>query len=169
VFQHDSSLHPGSVQGMPLFDSRSRFLGITVETRTRGTSNAVSALRINDALPALLAGRTTEAARPGFIGITGGTLTTADAEKKGIPGGVPVTQLVKIKDEYRGAAKAGIKVKDIIIKVDGHQVLDIQTLQEVVQLFNPGEKVVFTVLRGKKTLDFTVTIEQLPHETQGRR
>ncbi len=164
VLQHDSTLSQETL-GAPLVDSQGRFLGITVETRSRGTNYAVPAHRVAEALPALLRGTSTAAVRPGFIGISAGRLTNDRAKALGIPGGVPVEAVIGLdgdpeRDPRRmlGAGKAGVRPGDIIVKVDGRRVLDIQTLQEIVQLFDPGEQVTFTVLRDGAERDYQVTI-----------
>jgi S1-C subfamily serine protease len=164
VLQHDTTL-PREKLGAPLVDSRGKFIGITVETRSRGTNYAVPAHRVAEALPALLRGKSTGASRPGFIGISAGRMTNDEAKQLGIPGGVPVAAIIDhagdpITDRRNmyGAGKAGVLVDDVIVKVDGRRVLDIQTLQEIVQLFDPGEQVKFTVLRDGKEIDYTVTI-----------
>lgn len=164
VLQHDTTLGRDML-GAPLVDSHGRFLGITVETRSRGTNYAVPAHRIAEALPALLRGRSTDAVRPGFIGISAGRLTRERAQALGIPGGVPVAAIIdqdgrEVSDRAHmlGAGKAGVLVDDVIVKVDGRPVLDIQTLQEVVQLFDPGEEVLFTVLRNGVEREYSVTI-----------
>ncbi|MHC5019578.1 MAG: S1C family serine protease [Planctomycetota bacterium] len=164
VLQHDTALARDQL-GAPMVDSRGRVIGITVETRSRGTNYAVPAHRIAEALPALLRGKSTAATRPGFIGIQAGRLTNDQAKALGIPGGVPVSSIIGRGGQpttdpalMYGAGKAGVRVGDVITKVDGRRVLDIQTLQEIVQLFDPGEQVVFTVLRDSKSIEFTVTI-----------
>ena len=93
----DVALDPGlpaGSEGAPLVDSRGRFLGITVETRSRGTNYAVPAHRLTEVLPALLRGRSTAAMRPGFIGISAGRMTRERAGELGIAGGIPVTGII---------------------------------------------------------------------------
>jgi serine protease Do len=175
VFQYDAMLSPDAHHGMPLFDGTGRFVGLSVETRTRGTSYAVPARRVREALPALLEGRTTEATRPGFIGINAGFLALDEARRLGVAGGVPVATLLDAQGRPLsegatpiGLGAAGARPGDIIVRVDGQEVVEIQTLQEVVQLFNPGERVTFTVLREGKPVDLQAVIAERPR-TIGRR
>ncbi len=147
VLQHDSWLGDRSL-GAPLFDVRGRILGITVEVRARGTCYAIPAKLVREALPGLLAGKTTPAVRPGFFGVQTGELLPEEAKKLGIPGGVRVAGVVPGPgDEPIGAAKAGIKPGDVIVAVNGVAASDTMTLQEIVQSFRPGDRIPVELIR----------------------
>ena len=56
------------------------------------------------------------------------------------------------------AAKAGLKAKDIITKVNGQSVGPGKSISTLIGEFQPGDKVELTVLRGKTTLTVHVTL-----------
>ena len=58
-----------------------------------------------------------------------------------------------------GAYAAGIRKGDRIQKVNGEDIISGGELQEQVSKFKPGDKVPVTVLRGKKTINFVVTLK----------
>ncbi len=57
-----------------------------------------------------------------------------------------------------GAYAAGIRKGDRIQKVNGDDIVSGGELQEQVSKFKPGDKVPVTVIRGKKTMNFIVTL-----------
>lgn len=56
------------------------------------------------------------------------------------------------------AAKAGIKEKDIITKVNGVEVGPGRSISTLVGEFKPGDKVTLTILRNGKTQDISLTL-----------
>ena len=58
-------------------------------------------------------------------------------------------------------AKAGLKVGDVITKVDGYEVSDAGQLQVEIGQKQPGEKVELRVMRDGKELTLPVTVEEL--------
>lgn len=169
VFQYDAWLSSDAHHGMPLFDSGGRFVGISVETRTRGTSYAVPAARVREALPALLEGRSTAATRPGFIGIRPEMLTPDEARALGILGGVRIAEIINAQgavlgpgDQPIGVGAAGARVGDVLVRIDGQEILDGPSLVDVVQLFNPGERVRVTVLRDGQPVELHAVIAERP-------
>lgn len=84
----------------------------------------------------------------GFLGVVISDLNGDKAKNLGIryTNGVVVDSL-----QQNGAAvRAGIKVKDIIIKVNDRQVETATQLREIIARYQPGEKVQVTVIREGK-------------------
>jgi len=74
---------------------------------------------------------------------------------------------VLISEVYEnGAAKlAGIEKDDIIVKVESHVIHKISELQEQLNRYRPGDKVVFTVLRNNKPMEISVTMRNTDGNT----
>jgi serine protease Do len=60
------------------------------------------------------------------------------------------------------AAKAGLKVGDIVVEADGKKVLDNESLINAVQRHHPGEELTLKVKRGMAELDMKATLDKLP-------
>ena len=89
----------------------------------------------------------------GFLGITIRDMNSQFAEELGIE----QTTGVYVDSVYKqsAASEAGIKRKDVIIKIDDIEVASSPQLQEIVGKHRPGDKLTLTLLRkkGKKTVE----------------
>jgi serine protease Do len=68
--------------------------------------------------------------------------------------------LVNRVTEDGPAEKAGIKVGDVIIRVDGKEVATVSGLSKLIQDKNKGDKVKVEVIRDKKSMSFEVTVAE---------
>ncbi|MBI5413691.1 trypsin-like peptidase domain-containing protein [Candidatus Peregrinibacteria bacterium] len=86
-------------------------------------------------------------------GVEYGALITGDRSKKefGVVPGSP-------------AEKAGLKLDDVIVEVDGEKVTEDNTLQGIVQKHAPGDKLKLKVWRAGNTFEVTVTLEERQEE-----
>ena len=65
-----------------------------------------------------------------------------------------------IREIVEGGSSAGIlKVDDVITAIDGKKIHRFADLQEELAKHRPGDKVKVTVIREKKTQDFTITLK----------
>jgi hypothetical protein len=74
-------------------------------------------------------------------------------------------------DPKGGAAKAGLRVADVVFEVAGKPVVDQESLRAVLKDRRPGDPVVVNVRRGTSSLTRTVTLTSVPilHQVrQGR-
>jgi serine protease Do len=60
------------------------------------------------------------------------------------------------------AQKAGLKVKDLVLKVAGHKVIDSESLINRVGKYKPGDVITLNVKRGKEDLEIKATLEKRP-------
>ncbi len=97
----------------------------------------------------------------GFLGamfVDASNLTNQQKESNQVPlsaDGIYITNLVK----EGAAAEAGMKVGDIIRKIDGTSVNSGPELQEQLSHFRPGDKIQVTYERNKKLSTATVTLK----------
>lgn len=98
----------------------------------------------------------------GYLGIQFGNaadMSTADKKSIGIDeetyDGIYATDVTK----DGGAYAAGIRKGDRIQKINGEVIVSGGELQEQVSMFKPGDKVPVQVLRGKKPINFVVTLK----------
>ncbi|MGH7227134.1 MAG: PDZ domain-containing protein, partial [Gemmataceae bacterium] len=72
------------------------------------------------------------------------------------PKGIRVERIVPQSE----AEKAGLKVGDIIVKIDKTEVKSFRQVVDLFRAHNPGDKVVVKVLRGKESKDLSVTVQR---------
>jgi len=93
-----------------------------------------------------------------FIGVSLQVLTKELAEYFGLKDGLGL--LVAQVDADSPAKKAGIKVGDVILKVNGKKVEAPSGLSDMIQGLKKGDKIKLDVLRNKKPLSVTVEVAE---------
>jgi serine protease Do len=149
LIQTDAAINPGN-SGGPLVNLRGEVVGINtaIVSNTGGYMGIGMAIPINMAkaiLDDLKAGKTVER---GFLGIVGENLTKETADQfsyKGTKGAV-VNEVMP----NTPAAKAGLKVDDIIISWGDKAVEDFNHLRQLVAETGPGKKVPLKIWRDAK-------------------
>jgi len=94
----------------------------------------------------------------GWLGVVVQELTPTVAEALGIDHGVIVLKVVPGSP----AAKAGLQPGDIILAVNGKPIENASQLQFEIMKTKPGTEITLTVMRGEKTMDLKVKIEEMP-------
>lgn len=90
---------------------------------------------------------------PAFLGVVYNPISQQDATFYNFPMGAYVISVKTGSPADRG----GLKARDIVTKIDGHQITDTYSLEQVVADHNPGETVTLTVWRAGK--NFTVKVK----------
>ena len=160
--QTDASINPGN-SGGPLVDMNGNLIGINtlIYSRTGSSSG------IGFAIPAAMVRRVVETAVGGgrtvarpWIGARLQNLTGEIARSLGLdrPAGVLLASV------YPGgpAARAGLKVGDVIVAADGTPVQDEGTLNFRVATHKPGERLILTVRSGKTERAVELRLESPP-------
>ena len=93
----------------------------------------------------------------GFLGVTISDVNSKLAEEKDLKTttGVYVNGFA----ENSAAKDAGIKINDVIVKIDGNEIKTLAKLMELVGSKRPGEKVNVTVNRDGQNKEFAVTLK----------
>ncbi|HRO58659.1 MAG TPA: trypsin-like peptidase domain-containing protein [Burkholderiaceae bacterium] len=159
--QTDAAINPGN-SGGALVDTEGRLLGINtaIYSRTGGS------LGIGFAIPATTARQvmdqivTTGSVTRGYIGVEPQDLTPELAEAFRLPrkDGAIVAGVM------RGgpADRAGVKVGDILVEVDGKPIPNTATMLDVIAQLRPGDAVGFHFLRDSKPVTLTIRIGKRP-------
>lgn len=161
--QTDAAINPGN-SGGPLINMNGNVVGMnTAKSTTAGYDefgNAIAsegigfALPINDVMEIvdslILHGHVQ---RPG-IGVT---ISTRDAEIAAEEGTEPGVFIYSIVDGGP-AHLAGMRVNDIILKIDGVAMEDQDAMIAYIQQHSVGDVVLFTVLRDSREYEISVTI-----------
>ena len=159
--QTDASINPGN-SGGPLVNLRGEVIGINAAIYTPSGQNA----GIGFAIPINMAqhvvrqlvksGKVTR----GYLGVVIQDLTPSLAEQFKIPGtkGAVVNQVSKDAP----ADKAGLKVGDIITRINSKPIDDTRQLRNLIASTDPGAKVELTIVRDGKDRALPVTVGELP-------
>jgi serine protease Do len=162
--QTDVAINPGN-SGGPLFNMRGEVVGINslIYSRTGGYMGLAFAIPIDVAMNTVGQlkdkGRVTRAR----IGVQIQPVTKEDAESFGL--GAPRGALVNGVEKDAPAAKAGVEIGDIIIKVDGRDVKSSNELPRIISVIRPGTKVTLTVWRKGTQKDIVVTVAEIKEDT----
>jgi serine protease DegQ len=159
--QTDAAINPGN-SGGALVDTEGRLLGINtaIYSRTGGS------LGIGFAIPATTARQVmdqiiaTGSVTRGYIGVEPQDLTPELAEAFRLPrkdGAI-------IAGVMRGgpADRAGVRVGDILVDVDGHAIPNTATMLNVIAQLEPGSTVTFRFLRDGATVRVPIRIGKRP-------
>src|ERR1700683_5427362 len=158
--QTDAAINPGN-SGGPLVDARGEVIGIN----TFLVSNSDSFSGMGFAIPTQIVRPTVDAlirsgkVHHGYMGIGISDVTPENANFFHVENneGAVVTQV----EDGSPAAKAGLKIGDVITELDGQKVSDARQLQIEVGQKQPGSSIKLGVLRAGKNIHESVTLEEM--------
>lgn len=158
--QTDAAINPGN-SGGPLVDARGEVIGIN----TFLISNSDSFSGMGFAIPTQIVRPTVEAlirdgkVSHGYMGIGISDVTPENAKFFHVENneGAVVSQV----EDGSPAAKAGLKVGDVITEINGQRVSDASQLQIEVGQKQPGSTIKLEVLRDGSTVSVPVTLEAM--------
>jgi len=158
--QTDAAINPGN-SGGPLVDARGEVIGIN--TFLVSSSDSFSGMGF--AIPTQIVRPTVEAlirdgkVHHGYMGIGISDVTPENAKFFHIDNneGAIITQV----EPDSPAAKAGLKVGDVITELDGQKVSDASQLQIEVGQKDPGSSIKLEVLRDGRNVNVPVTLEEM--------
>lgn len=169
VLQTDAAINPGN-SGGPLLNARGEVVGINTaiytDARQQGNIGIGFAIPINsvrELIPQLRSGKISR----GVIGVSvvpvpQDALTEFGLkERKGA--------LVATVARGRAAAKAGIEPGDVIVEFNGKSVKNRDELVATVVATRPGTTVPVKVMRDKKEVTLSITVDELDLEDETNR
>lgn len=162
VLQTDAPINPGN-SGGALVNMRGEVIGInSVKIATTGVEGMGFAIPINDARPIIDQLISQGYVSRPFLGVYNlKEITPEMAGWYNIPAGLFVGGVIPGSP----AARAGIRVEDIIVKIDNNKVLTYGDLDRALTGKRPGDQVTLSVVRRLRgELNFTVTLGELPRE-----
>jgi serine protease Do len=157
LIQTDAAINPGN-SGGALVDATGAVIGLnTVKIAVSGVEGLGFAIPINDVKPIMrqLIKYGYVKGRP-LIGISGREITREIAEYYDLPMGIFIVGV----DPEGGAAKAGIRKKDILTYLAGRRVKTMRELNQVKKGYHAGDTVKATVRRGKKLIRLKLTFTE---------
>lgn len=154
AIQTDAAINPGN-SGGPLVNMRGAVIGINSSIRTAGAAEGGSiglgfAIPINSIMPIVEQLQKGEAATHARLGVSVGNNAQGDQLATGA--------LVKSVEPGSAADKAGLKVGDVIVKVEEAAIPSSDSLVATVRSYRPGDKVKITYLRGGQKSKVSVAL-----------
>ena len=164
MIQVDCSINPGN-SGGPLFNSYGEVIGIVSAKYSSYSNTTVEgigfAIPINDVLSLVKDIMTNGyVSNKAYLGITPGTMN----EQMAAQYRYDVTKGVFIYSVEEGSAadKAGLKMGDVIMKIDGTDVDSYQELVALKKKYSAGDESTFTIYRGGQQQEASVTWGAVP-------
>jgi putative serine protease PepD len=158
AIQTDAQINPGN-SGGPLLNSAGQVIGINFALEQAqagpGLGFALDGNSARDIANQLIT--TGHVNRP-FLGVTYQQLDETAAAANSLVVGALVTQVTAGSP----AARAGIRVHDVITKVNDQAIDDTHPLRDVLRQYAPGTRVSISVYRGGKTQSLQVTLGKQP-------
>ncbi len=164
LLQTDAAINPGN-SGGPLVNVEGQVIGIdtAIATDAQGIGFAIP---INQAKADITSIERSNKLAKAYLGIRYVTITDSLKAANHLPlsqgayliGNGAQPAIVPGSP----AAKAGLKAKDIITKVDADDLTDKRGLATLLGRHLPGDSVKLTILRDGKTIEVTVTLGTLP-------
>ncbi len=156
--QTDAPINPGN-SGGPLINIRGEVIGINTAIVAEGQGLGF-AIPINLAkwvADQLMAnGRVIR----GWLGVVIQEITPDIAETIGVKEGILISQVAP----GGPAEKAGLKVGDIVVAIDGEKIREVRELQLKVMKTPPGTEINLTIIRGGKEQILKVRVGEMPEE-----
>jgi serine protease Do len=161
--QTDAAINPGN-SGGALVGLDGKLVGINTAIFSRNGGS----VGIGFAIPSNMVATVIDAAQNGgklvrpWIGAAGQALTAELAEGFGLdrPGGVIVNKVYASGP----AAKAGLEVGDVVLAINGREVVDPAGLRFRIATLKTGGTAELTVLRGTSRLELPVALQPAPEQ-----
>ena len=150
AIQTDAAINPGN-SGGPLVNMAGQVIGINSSIRTDGSSSTQQggsiglgfAIPIDEVLPIVNQLRNNETPTHARLGVSVSNNKTNSSDQTGA--------LVKTLENGGAANDAGLKVGDVITKVDKQLIDGSDALVATIRGHRPGDTVTLTVIRGERT------------------
>ncbi len=156
VIQTDAALNPGN-SGGALADSRGRMVGVSTAVAGVGLGLAVP---VSDSTHRIIASlMSTGRVRRAWLGIAGAHIPVAPAvaAKLGTANGLQIASVVPESP----AAKAGLRRGDVVVRVDGHNVVTATAIQKLMVEDAIARRIEMTVWRNGALVDVFVVPREL--------
>lgn len=168
MIQTDTSINPGN-SGGPLFNVYGEVIGIVSAKYSNYSNSSVEglgfAIPMNDVF-AMIQDIMTNGyiTNKPYLGVTAGTMNQQMAQQKGLTEGVYIYSV----ESGGPAEKAGLKVGDIIKKIDDKDITTMEDLTAVKKSYTAGSQANFTVYRQGSATTVKVTWGSVPADQQAQ-
>lgn len=165
LFQTDAAINQGN-SGGPLVNSNGQVIGMNTAVAGNGAQNIGFAIPINDAQGLIKSVLNKGSLERPYLGVQYIQLTPTNAKELGASkeeGAYLSSTNGSAVVAGSPADKAGLKDKDIIIKINDQAIDSNNSLTSVIGRFTVGDTVTVTYIRDGKEQTAKVTLAQLPN------
>jgi 2-alkenal reductase len=161
LVQTDAAINPGNSGGPLIWAVARRVIGMNTliadPQNAQGIGFAVSSNTIRTVADELIKNGRVDR---GFIGIQYSPLSPRAAVALGLPpaAGIQISTVVPGSP----AAQAGLRVNDVVTKLNDQQIDQQHPLQSLLLRFRPGDKVRLTIIRGSESATIELTLGARP-------
>jgi S1-C subfamily serine protease len=180
AIQTDASINPGN-SGGPLLEANAKVVGINqqIETNSGANDGVGFAVPISAIMRSVQQLRKTGTAEYAYLGVASQPLYPQLADKLGLD--TEFGALISSVVPGGPAAKAGLRGGDgtirfqaaeyetggdVIVEIEGKEVTQPDSLIELIDEKQPGEKIKLTILRDNKRQDVEVTLGKRPDQVE---
>lgn len=165
MIQIDAAINGGN-SGGALLNSKGEVIGInsakysssglSTSASIEGMGFAIPISDVKDLITKLMNGETPAEDKKGYLGVQGGMTSDITNTTEKLPDGFYITSVVT----GGGADRAGIEVGNIITSIEGKEVKKFETISDILDEKNAGDKVKLTIkyLSGKEYKEKTVEV-----------
>tara|TARA_B100000214_G_scaffold165673_1_gene118831 strand:- start:5243 stop:6628 length:1386 start_codon:yes stop_codon:yes gene_type:complete len=159
--QTDAAVNRGN-SGGPLFNLEGEVIGINsqIYSRSGGNEGLAFAIPMNVAMEVVEQLKESGIVSRGYLGVQGGEVSSDLAEALGM--NKPIGALVRAVVKGEAADSGGIKPGDVIVELDGNEIVYFHDLQHTVGRIKPGKTVRVKIFRDGKYVTQTIKIGVLP-------
>lgn len=155
LIQTDAAINPGN-SGGALLNSNGDLVGVNTakSSYAENIGFAIPVDSVMDLVQKYQTGKIDKDSVPAFLGIGFVFRDLKEYLNKGLPIGPVITGVLKNSP----ADKAGLRVGDIIVSIDGTEFSDEYELSEFIKEKNPSDKVKIKVYRKNNTIELEATL-----------
>ncbi|MTI70322.1 MAG: trypsin-like serine protease [Firmicutes bacterium] len=160
LIQTDASINPGN-SGGPLLNSKGEVIGINTAKITSAEGLGFS-IPINTAKSVISQVINKGEVKPVYMGIKGIKISKYEKAlgiKLSIDEGIILVEIVNDSPAYN----AGLRPQDIITKVDGNNIIDMNSLRKILYNYEPGDKANLTVIRNGEEMNLKIIFGETPN------
>ena len=156
--QTDAAINSGN-SGGALVNAEGKVIGInTLKLSGSGIEGIGFSIPINSTINVTKELIEYNKVRRPYIGITGSDLSKEVAEKNKLVAGIYVRSV----ESYSPAEKAGLKIADVIVAVDGKDISTMDELNKIKNEHSIGDKITLKVYRDNNYTTIEVTLGETP-------
>ena len=156
--QTDAAINSGN-SGGALVNSQGQVIGINTlklsATGVEGMGFAIPINSVKDIYSQLI--QYNKVKRP-YIGLTGIDVDEQKSKYYNIPQGIYVQSV----ENFSPAEKAGFKIGDVIIQIDGQDVKNMDELNEIKFKHNIGDTITLKIIRDGQEMELSLTLAEQP-------